>query len=98
LVNGITGELLHRFGDEYHEKTLVVISADGRRAAVLRRSDGDETTVDVETVPKGEVIARASFVTNQSLPTFTLSRNCETLHVHDFKSGRLIRYDLPRGK
>jgi hypothetical protein len=97
LVDGKTGEVIHRFDNAYHENSPVVLSEDGRRAGVLRAFTGDEAIIDVVTVPKGDVIARAKVPTKRSIPTFTLADRGETLLVHDAKSGKLWRFDLPTG-
>jgi hypothetical protein len=97
LLDGKTGDVIHRFDRAYHENSAVVLSEDGRRAAVLRTFTGDEAIVDVVTVPKGDAIARAKVPTKRSIPTFTLSDRGETLLVHDAKSGKLCRFDLPAG-
>jgi hypothetical protein len=97
LVDGKTGEVLHRFDSAYREDSPVVLSEDGRRAALLQTFTGDDAIVDVVTVPKGDVVARAKVPTKRSIPTFSLSYGGDTLLIHDAKSGKLWRFDLPAG-
>lgn len=95
LIDGKTGEPIHHFDNDYHASSPVVLSEDGRCAAVLRAISGDEAIIDVLTVPKCVVIARAKVMTKRAIPTFTLSDRGETLLVHDARSGKLYRFDLP---
>jgi hypothetical protein len=97
LLDGKTGDVIHRFDNAYRDDSPVALSEDGRIAAVLRTFAGDEAIVDVVTVSKGDPIARAKVPTKRSVPTFTLSDRGDTLLVHDAKSGKLWRFDLPAG-
>ncbi len=95
LVDGKSGDVLHRFGKGFAETSPVALSADGRVAAVLREPVENEVTVEVVSVPKGEPIARATITTNGARPTFALSPDARVLIVHDPKAGTLRRFDLP---
>jgi hypothetical protein len=93
LLDG-KGEILHRFGEGYAANSPVVVSGDGRFAAVLKKPVEGKVTIEVVSVPKGEVIAWATTMTDTT-PTFTLSDDGHVLLVHNAKSGKLERFDLP---
>ena len=95
LIDGKEGKVLFRFGKGYAETSPVAVSADGHFAAVLREPAGAEATVEVVSVPKGEPVARATVPARGGIPTFTLSADARVLLVHDPKSGKLTRFDLP---
>lgn len=93
LVDGKTGDILHRFGKGYVEHSRVALSEDGRFAAVLKELSGTNATIEVVSVPKGTVIGSATIPTKGAVPTFALS--ADALIVHDSKAGMLWRFDLP---
>ncbi|QJW93271.1 BUD32 family EKC/KEOPS complex subunit [Frigoriglobus tundricola] len=95
FIDGKSGTVLHRFGPPYSSRSPVVLSADGRAAAVLKEPVGAEVTIDVVGVPKGEVIARATVPTSGGSPTIFLTGDSRVLLAHDPKTGTLWRFDLP---
>ena len=95
FVDGKSGNVLHRFGAPYSARSPVILSADGRSAAVLKEPVGAEVTIDVVGVPKGEVIARAAVPTSGVSPTVFVTDDARVLLVHDPKTGTLWRFDLP---
>lgn len=98
VVSGQTGDVIHRFGEGYSETSPVELSADGRLAAVMRQFDGEEAVIDVVNILKAEAFARSTTPSKQSIPTFAISARGETLIVHNPKSGKLFRFDLPGSK
>jgi hypothetical protein len=61
---------------------------------VLRTFAGG-AVIDVVTVAKDEVIARAAIPVGLSAPTFVLSERGDVLIAHDWKAGKLYRFDPP---
>ncbi len=94
LLDG-KGNVLLRFGSEYLPGSPVVVSADGRRAAVLRKPVGGTITIEVvAATSRGDAIARATVTAGTEL-RFALSDDAQVLVVHNPKPGTLERFDLP---
>jgi len=95
LIDGKTGDVLHRFGKGYVEHSRVALSENGRYAAVLKELTPMNATIEVVSVPKGTVVGSATIPTKGAVPTFALSADASALIVHDPKAGMLWRFDLP---
>jgi WD40 repeat protein len=98
VLDARTGEVSRAFGPEYFYTSPVWLSADGRRAAVMRAAPGkgSEMTIDVVRLPGGEILGRAVVETQaRSVPMFRLNPDGKALLVHDYNGQKLYWFDLP---
>jgi hypothetical protein len=95
VLDGTTGKVLHLFDKDYHYTSPVIVSADGRRVAVNRVTEGGMARVDVTDSRTGAVIARAAV--DFSVPSCLLSRDGSMLVIFAGQARKVQVYDVPGG-
>jgi len=94
LLDGATGKPVHLFSKDYFANSAVVVSADGKRAAVTRAIGNGSSSYDMVDVPSGAPLGRASVESGQSVPPFALARD-GALVVLDPHSKKLHVFEPP---
>jgi hypothetical protein len=96
IVNGRTGEVIRSFTRHFFASD-VSLSADGRRAALLKEVAADACTLEIVDADNGNPVAEFR-VSARVVPVFTLSADGESLFVHDSQSNKLQRLDVAGAK
>jgi hypothetical protein len=99
LIDGTTGDVIRTFDKEYSFVSPVLVSGDGRRAALMRSFIGDSgvAMIDVVDTATGTVVGRAALDTRRSHPPFHLTHDGKSLLIQDTKDGKLHMFVLPAG-
>ena len=93
VLDGTTGKPIHQFPMAKYDEHTMVLSADGRRAAVLHRREGaTDTRIDVADARTGAVIGTATFELGAC--TWELTADGSWLIVFAHQAKRVHGYEL----
>lgn len=93
VLDGATGKWTQTFKQHFFASE-VSLSADGRRAAVLRDAAATECEFEVVDVKTGEGLVQVRF-TGRDIPTAALTPDGTGLIVHDPATDKVRLFDVP---